>query len=145
MLGAWREAGGNRSRENLHAGTNRVCCSPTVWEPPTVLQALGLWELQIFKGLDTERLFWSEQTQVNISTDTSPVDITWDMASWIYVMLSQRKSKVKKTKTNKPNKQQKPPQTARFGSETEMVFDQNNMFGDLEQSWIPRSPTFSAS
>lgn len=73
-LTAFWEASGNGSRENLHAGTNCVCCYSTVWKPSTILLALGLWELQIFKGFDTERLFWWEQTWVNISTDTSPVD-----------------------------------------------------------------------
>jgi len=46
MLGSWREASGDGSRENLGAGTNPVCCSATVREPSAVLQALGLQGLQ---------------------------------------------------------------------------------------------------
>lgn len=74
MLGSQRETSGDGSRDNLGAGTNSAAPLRFGSHKPS-LQALGLWGLQRFRGLGAERrLFQSEQTQVNISTDTLSAD-----------------------------------------------------------------------
>lgn len=64
-----------------------------------------------------------------------------------YAASEEVQGKKKKPKTNKKasNNNNNKNQTACFELETEMVFDQNNMFGNLDQSWIPSTSNILAS